>query len=352
MTELFVPGRLCLFGEHSDWAAEYRRTNPEISEGFTLIVGTNQGLYARVETHPDALVIRSTMPGGEVRSQEIPMEPDALLAEAEAGGFFSYAAGVAYCICSQHPVAGLAIDNYRTDLPVKKGLSSSASVCVLTARALNRLYDLGMTVRDEMEYAYLGETTTPSHCGRMDQACAFGSRPIFMVHDCESTTVEELDVGAPIHMVIVDLGSEKDTTEILAGLNGCYPFPRDKTARDLHRYLGPLNQDIVRSAVGHLTEGDPEGLGKLMTETQLLFDGYCAPACPEELAAPLLHRVLEQESIAPLIWGGKGVGSQGDGSAQLVGRSEADRDEVMSILDAEVGLSCLALDLLPEGGPI
>jgi len=24
---LFVPGRLCLFGEHSDWAGAYRRTH-------------------------------------------------------------------------------------------------------------------------------------------------------------------------------------------------------------------------------------------------------------------------------------------------------------------------------------
>ncbi len=359
--KLFVPGRLCLFGEHSDWAAEYRRTNPELLEGFTLIAGTNQGLYARVDTHPDALVIRSTMPDGEVRtSQEIPMEPKALLAEAEAGGFFSYAAGVAYRIRSQygvaghpvggHGVGGLAIDNYRTDLPVKKGLSSSAAVCVLTARALNRLYDLGMTPRDEMELAYLGEITTPSRCGRMDQACAFGSRPIFMKHDYGTTTVEELDVRAPIHMVVVDLGGEKDTTGILARLNRCYPFPQDELARNLHHYFGPMNQEIVSRAVGHLTEGDAEGLGKLMTETQRLFDEYCAPACPEELAAPLLHRVLELESIAPLIWGGKGVGSQGDGSAQLVARSETDRDQVMRILDKEAGLSCLALDLRPVAG--
>ena len=207
-----------------------------------------------------------------------------------------------------------------------------------------------MTPRDEMEYAYLGEITTPSRCGRMDQACAYGSRPILMVHDCETTTVEKLHLRAPIHMVIVDLGGKKDTTEILARLNRCYPFPQDMIARNLHHYLGPMNQGIVRRAVDHLSEGDAEGLGKLMTETQRLFDEYCAPACPSELAAPLLHRILGHESISPLIWGGKGVGSQGDGSAQLVARSEADRDEVMSILDREPGLSSLALDLRPVPG--
>jgi galactokinase len=31
--EIFVPGRLCILGEHSDWAAEFRTVNPSISYG-------------------------------------------------------------------------------------------------------------------------------------------------------------------------------------------------------------------------------------------------------------------------------------------------------------------------------
>ena len=41
--KIFVPGRICLFGEHSDWAGGYRRINAQIEQGFTLITGTNQG---------------------------------------------------------------------------------------------------------------------------------------------------------------------------------------------------------------------------------------------------------------------------------------------------------------------
>jgi len=77
----------------------------------------------------------------------------------------------------------LEIDNTLTDLPIKKGLSSSAATCVLIARAFNRIYDLKMTVRGEMEFAYLGEVTTPSRCGRMDQGCAYGNRPVLMTFD-------------------------------------------------------------------------------------------------------------------------------------------------------------------------
>ena len=344
--DLFVPGRVCLFGEHSDWAAGHRRVNSEIEKGFSIITGTNQGLHARVAPHPSALVVRSTLPdGAAVPPREIPMERDALL--AEAGGFFSYAAGVAYRILSDYRVRGLVIDNYRTDLPVKKGLSSSAAISVLTARAFNRLYDLRMTVRGEMDYAYLGEITTPSRCGRMDQGCAFGTPAILMVHAGETVTVEEVRVREPVHMVIVDLGAQKDTKEILARLNQCYPFARDAVARGVHHYLGPLNKGIVARAADDLRAGDAEGIGRLMTEAQRLFDEHCAPACPEELTAPVLHMVLRHAALRPHIWGGKGVGSQGDGSAQLVARSEADREVVMRILETDLGLSSLALDLRP-----
>jgi galactokinase len=34
--EIFVPGRLCILGEHSDWAAEYRTVNPTISYGTAI----------------------------------------------------------------------------------------------------------------------------------------------------------------------------------------------------------------------------------------------------------------------------------------------------------------------------
>ena len=57
--ELFVPGRICLMGEHSDWAGNYRRFNKDIVPGACLVSGTNQGLYARVRSHPNKLIVKS-----------------------------------------------------------------------------------------------------------------------------------------------------------------------------------------------------------------------------------------------------------------------------------------------------
>ena len=44
--QLFVPGRLAMMGEHSDWSGELRRFNPAIGEGYCLVCGTDEGLFA------------------------------------------------------------------------------------------------------------------------------------------------------------------------------------------------------------------------------------------------------------------------------------------------------------------
>jgi len=82
-----------------------------------------------------------------------------------------------------------------------------------------------------------------------------------------------------------------------------------------------------------------------MTEAQGLFDRYAAPASPEELSAPKLHAVLRHPPLAAHVWGGKGVGSQGDGTAQLVARSPEDQRAAIEILERDLGVSCLTLTL-------
>lgn len=349
MMKLSVPGRICLFGEHSDWAGGYRRDNTEIEVGYAILAGTNQGVHAEVRTHPSKFIFRATLGDGRgSECCELAMEQDALLQAAREGGLFSYAAGTAYQVLRHHGVGGLEVDNTKTDLPVKKGLSSSAAVCVLVARAFNRVYDLKLTVREEMELAYMGEFTTPSRCGRLDQGCAYGSRPIMMTFDGDRLDVSEMSVPKDLHFVIVDLDAEKDTRKILSDLNRCYPFPADDLHRKVHEYLGPINKRIVHDAAKALQIGDARRIGELMVQAQSLFDSHLGPACPEELTAPELHRVLGYEPIQPYVYGGKGVGSQGDGTAQFIARDADSQRKAMDIIENELGKPCLSLVLRSE----
>lgn len=347
--KIFVPGRICLVGEHSDWAGGYRRINAAIERGYTLITGTDQGIYAEVGPHPTSLVLTSTSPDGtRTGPYEIPMEPRALMEEAHRGGFWSYIAGVAYQVLVNHHVRGLVLDNYRTDLPIKKGLSSSAAITVLTARAFNRIYDLKLTTRGEMELAYQGEITTPSRCGRMDQGCAFGNRPVLMEFDGDRLTTTELQVREPLYFVLVDLQARKDTMEILNHLNRCYPFAENEVERGVQELLGPINKRLVHQAVDAIERADAGALGTLMAEAQAFFDRYAAPACPQELTSPVLHRILEYAPLKPHVWGGKGVGSQGDGTAQFICRSERDQQAVTEILQRDLEMPSLKLTITPQ----
>ena len=86
--EIFVPGRICLFGEHTDWAGGYRRINAELEKGYTIISGTNQGMHAEVKPHPTKLILAATLNDGSARGRvSCRWSATALLAEAEKGGF-------------------------------------------------------------------------------------------------------------------------------------------------------------------------------------------------------------------------------------------------------------------------
>ena len=345
---LFVPGRVCLFGEHSDWAGAYRRLSPDIPPGCVIIHGTEQGLRATVRRAHRRILLRSTLTDGTTHMLTMPLNPDDLLEKARQGGFFSYAAGTAWYLTTFYQVDGIEIDNYETTLPVAKGLSSSAAYCVLVARAYNRVYDLKLTPRAEMEAAYQGELLTPSRCGRMDQGCAYGQRPVLMTFDGELLQPRPLSIGGTFHLLIADLGGAKDTVRILADLSAAYPTPANDIQRNVQRYLGEVNQSIVRRASVILAQGDPIALGRLMTEAQEQFDQLVAPACPSQLTAPLLHRVLDDPTVRRLSCGAKGVGSQGDGSVQFVTRDEATRQQLADHLRDAFGMTSFPLDLTPS----
>ncbi len=343
MNELFVPGRLCLFGEHSDWAGGYRVTHPELAPGLCLVSGTDQGLHASA-AHCDAFEIASVLPSGEeVGPARIAAQPAALSDAARGADFFSYAAGTAAELCERYGALGASL-RVRSDLPLRKGLSSSAAVCVLVARAYSQLHALGLSARDEMAIAYAGERRTGSECGRMDQVCAFGRALSWLRFDGDAFEREPVVPGGVFHLLIVDLRRGKDTRRILADLNACFPATPGPLAAGVRDALGAQNEALLWHARAALEAGNAAALGALMGEAQARFDAQVAPACAE-LASPRLHEVLAHPAVAAFGHGGKGVGSQGDGCAQLVARGAAERDALAASLSGDLGVRCLPLTL-------
>ena len=346
MIQLFVPGRLCLFGEHTDWAGHYRTMNADILPGAAIVTGIEQGIYAEVEKATgfemcsDAPEIRKVWKDFSCRMNEAELKKI-----AKSGSFFCYCAGVASYMLEWYKVGGVRIRITKMTLPMKSGLSSSAAICVLVARAFNILYKLHLNTLGEMNIAYLGELRTSSRCGRLDQACAFGVKPNLMTFDGDEIEVKSLNVKRPLHWVFADLCAEKDTIKILSDLNKSYPFASNEDEENLHKALGEWNHQIIDKAIGFMASGNAQALGALMTETEEMFERYITPMS-SALKAPKLHQVLSDPQIQPLIFGGKGVGSHGDGSVQFLAKDAACQQQLEAYLNAQ-GMKAYSLTLQP-----
>ena len=161
MIELFVPGRLCLFGEHTDWAGHYRTMNADIYPGAAIVTGIEQGIYAEVER---AAVFEMTSDAPEIseiwNDFSCRMNDSDLKRVAKSGSFFCYCAGVASYMLEWYKVGGVKIRIKKMTLPMKSGLSSSAAICVLVARAFNLLYNLKLPIWESCEQLHVAAVLT------------------------------------------------------------------------------------------------------------------------------------------------------------------------------------------------
>lgn len=302
-----VPGRLCLIGEHSDWAADYRLHNSEIPPGAALIVCLRQCLTACAKAHDHRLILRSEL-GGEL---DAPIE-DALHLARSSSCVWRYGAAVAYMMSTRFLHAhGINVTITSETLPPAKGFSSSAALCVLIVRAFNVVYGLSLTPRAEMDIAFAAERLTGSACGRMDQIVAVGigkvARMEFNIDFADYSLIPAPEPsGSPVYIVVADLNFRKDTATILKSMQEAYPHTCTNEARRLREYLGHRNQYYVNAMQQALQREDAKTLGLLMTKSQKEFDLAAIPMCPEQLTAPRLHAILNDDEVLPLVYGGKG----------------------------------------------
>ena len=338
--DLFVPGRLCIFGEHSDWAGRHRLYNSDIVEGHAIVTGIEQGIYATAEKDNDLVIIDKS----NDKKFALPMDLTKLEQEAKSGSYFSYICGVAAYMKKNYPIEGLKIVITKMTLPMKRGLSSSAACCVMIARAFNQLYNLNLSIEDEMQIAYLGETKTPSRCGKLDQVCAFGNKPVSLVFDGDDMTIKPIKIGTDFPWVFADLLASKNTKKILSDLNACYPFTQNTLEENVQKYLGPINKEINEKALKYFAEGNIIEMGNLLNYAQECFNKYLVPAS-DALKAPVLNRTLNDPEIKKLTYGGKGVGSQGDGCVQFLAKDASCQKKLIAYLNQKLHMNAYPLTL-------
>jgi len=350
-TNLFIPGRLCVLGEHTDWGGGYASDDGlEGQTGRVIVAALNEGLYATVTANADTnssslvsstphVLTYSTISCNEKFSCDM-NDVDTLEKFAKDGNFFSYVAGtclecVRYCQTNAIPLMSMTIANYKTTLPMKRGLSSSAAVCVLIVHAFKETFNLKLSTMQVMDLAYLGETRTPSRCGRMDQCVAMGKDKIaLMTFKGNFVSLEELHNDNDLFFVVANLNAGKNTVAILKALNEAFDESVVKTSdhTKFHRYMKD-SYEFVGQAVSAINSGRVKDLGKIMNLHQNCFDENCMPLCPDQLTSPKLHRVMTDAELKQYTFAIKGVGSQGDGSVQVLCKDKICQESCMTRLE-------------------
>jgi galactokinase len=94
---------------------------------------------------------------------------------------------------------------------------------------------------------------------------------------------------------------------------------------------------IAKDAKHAIEEGEITVLAEAMNSAQRLFDDCALPNCPSELTSPKLHSLITDSWLKDNSLAIKGVGSQGDGSAQILCSSSEQQALVsLSILFFEI----------------
>lgn len=224
----FCPGRLNLIGEHIDYNGG-RVLPGAISLGTYLAVAKSDDGKLRFECDNFSETATLPLQTGYVKS---------------GNAWFNYPLSVIDQIVKQgHIISGLDMFYYG-NLPIGAGLSSSASIEVLTLFALNELFNLGLSGKTmalmgkKAENEFIGVNS-----GIMDQfAVAIGKKDQAILLDCDTLEFSHIPFQTGDYILAI-INSNKQRT--LADSKYNERFAECREALQL------LNQEI---SVNHLCE--------------------------------------------------------------------------------------------------
>jgi len=152
--EFFAPGRVNLIGEHTDY-----------NNGYVLPAALSFGTYLLARKN-DGNTLRLATTNFEYKA-EIGLGK---LAEKHDGEWVNYPLGVINEFNKQMKTIGGLDLYYSGNIPAGAGLSSSASIELVTAVAINDLYDCGLDTMELIRISLRAEREFVGvQCGIMDQ---------------------------------------------------------------------------------------------------------------------------------------------------------------------------------------
>jgi len=167
----------------------------------------------------------------------------------------------------------------KSEIPIGRGLSTSAALSVGFLRAINFAYDLKLTASDIAELAYIGENNDLGiQCGRMDQySIAYGG--VSFIYTDAKPKVEQLNIST-IPLVVGDSLENRRARSVLNRIKSQIQRGNRDTLKAFKIiencvYEGRtalINKDFIK--LGKLMDKQQEQERKLEANTEMI-DNLC-----------------------------------------------------------------------------
>lgn len=338
----FSPGRVNLIGEHIDY-----------NGGLVMPCAITFGTYLLIAPNNEGVFRFKSLNFNEELT--IPVQNSY---QKDGSGWYNYPLGVIHnFVQDRHQLQGLDMLFYG-DIPIGSGLSSSASIEVVTAFALNHTFNSGYTKLELVKLAKAVENIFIGvNCGIMDQfAVAFGEQNKALMLNCETLDYTAVDSNLGNYLLaIINTNKPRKLAEskynervqecatALAALQqelniktlceiDTATFNRhkhlitDKTILDRARHVVEENDRVKLAAVA-LSQNNLAEFGRLMYASHdSLRELY-------EVSGPELDAIVAYSKTNPNVAGARMTGAGFGGCAIALVRNDAFEDFSRELTD-------------------
>jgi galactokinase len=338
-----APGRVNLIGEYTDF-----------NEGFVMPLALPHTAVAAMSRRTDGVL---RLHSADIEGPVVELHVDEL-APLTNTSWAAYPAGVVWALREAgHAVTGADV-HLASTVPTGAGLSSSAALEVVTALALNDLYELGLTGPELARLAQRAENDFVGvPCGIMDQtasACCTEGHALHL--DCRDLSIRQVpfDLASQgLELLVVDtrvkhaLGDgayaeRREGCEEGARQLGVSHL-RDVAYEELDAALARLSDERVRRYVRHVVSDDHRverviallDAGEVRAIGPVLTDGHASLRDDLRISCEELDLVVATANAAGAL--GARMTGGGFGGSAIVLVESADVDTVTKAVTEAFG---------------
>lgn len=320
----FSPGRVNLIGEHIDY-----------NGGLVMPCAITFGTYLLISPNQDNVF--------RFRSLNFDEQPEVIVQDnytKDGDGWFNFPLGVIEHFTKDgHKITGLDM-LFFGDIPIGAGLSSSASIEVVMAYALNDLFNSGYSKLDLVKIAKSVENNfIGMNCGIMDQfAVAFGEKDKAIVLNCDTLKYDIVPSNLGIYVLaIINTNKSRKLVEskynerveecqtalkaLNKELNIHYLCDIDTATFNQHKNL--IADEVVRKRAQHVVEendrvklaADALAANNLAEFGKLMYASHDSLRDLYEVSGKELDAVVEYAKTNPHVAGARMTGAGFGGCA-------------------------------------